>query len=106
MDIPLHPRVVNEIARGRAYLERVSAVSRGITAARTSVACPNEDNTIVFGGYGMVIDAVFTDDIFDRYPSSEELSDLLTAMCQEGYAQVSQQVTALIADAVDQGEPL
>lgn len=104
MDIPLHPQVVRDMARGSAFLERVSAARRGIAAARATVACPDEENTIVFGGDGMVVDASFTDDIFDRYPSTDKLSELLTDMCEEGYSEVSAQVTALVAQALNDPE--
>lgn len=101
MDIPLHPAVTAEIARGREFLERVSAARRNVAGLTVTVPCPDGDNEIVFAGDGMVADATFVDDIFDRYPG-ERLSELLLAMSAEGYAQVSSKVTAEVAAILDQ----
>lgn len=103
MDIPLHPAVVTEMARGRELLERIRAARRSIENIRLSVPCPDGDNEIVFGGDGMVVDATFAGDVFDRYPGGK-LSDLLVAMCEEGFAQVSEKVTAAVAAVLDHNE--
>lgn len=100
MDIPLHPAVVNEMARGREFLERVRAARQGIESMCVNVSCPDGDNQIVFGGDGMVIDAVFADDMFDRYPG-DKLGDLLTAMCEEGFERVSTKVTAAVTEVLE-----
>lgn len=101
MTMPLHPAVVHEMARGREFLERIRQARRNIARLQKSVPCPDGDNEIVFGGDGMVIDATFVDDIFDRYPGGE-LSELLLAMCETGFAQVSEQVTAEVTSVVEQ----
>ena len=62
--------------------------------------CPDGDNEIVFAGDGMVVDATFVEDIFDRYPG-DKLGELLLAMSEEGYAQVSTKVTAHVADVLE-----
>ena len=104
MDIPLHPKVVTEIARGREFLERISRARRGIDTMRTTVACPEGDNQIVFDGAGMVVDATFCEEVFDRHPS-DKLGDLLTAMCAEGYERVSEAVTDAVSEALGRDEP-
>jgi hypothetical protein len=101
MDIPLHPAVVTEMARGREFLDRVSAARRNVKDLTVTIPCPDGDNTIVFGGDGMVRDATFVDDIFDRYPG-EQLSELLMAMSAEGYADVATKVTAEVTAILDQ----
>jgi DNA-binding protein YbaB len=101
MDIPLHPLVVAEIARGREFLEQIRAARRNIEQLRVTVSCPDGDNQIVFGGDGMVVDATFTDDVFARHPGAA-LSELLLAMAEEGYAQVSQKVSAQVSAIVEQ----
>lgn len=101
MDIPLHPAVANEIARGREFLDRIRQARRNIEGLRVTVPCPDGDNEIVFGGDGMVVAATFADDIFDRYPK-DQLSELLLAMSEEGFAQVSAKVTAEVATVVEQ----
>lgn len=100
MDIPLHPRVSTEIARGREFLERIRSARRAITGLKVTVPCPDGDNEIVFAGDGMVADATFVEDIFDRYPGGK-LGELLLAMSEEGYAQVSTKVTAHVADVLE-----
>lgn len=100
MDIPLHPLVVAEIARGREFLEQIRAARRNIEALRVTVSCPDGDNQIVFGGDGMVVDATFADDVFARHPGG--LSELLLVMAEEGYAQVSQKVSAQVSSIVEQ----
>lgn len=67
-EIPLHPLVTAEIARGRQFLEQIRAARRNIEQLRVTVSCPDEDNEIVFAGDGMVIDATFIDDVFARHP--------------------------------------
>lgn len=101
MTMPLHPAVVNEIARGREFLDRVRQANRNISRLQKTVPCPEGDNEIVFGGDGMVIDATFAEDIFDRH-NGDELSELLLAMCEEGFAQIAQQVDAEVASALEQ----
>jgi len=101
MDIPLHPAVTNEIVRGREFLERVRTARRNVAGLEVTIDCPDGDNTITFAGDGMVTDATFVDDIFDRYPG-KELSTLLLEMSAEGYAQVSSKVTAEVAAALEQ----
>jgi hypothetical protein len=100
MDIPLHPAVVTEIARGREFLEQIRAARRNIKNLRVTVGCPEGDSEIIFGGDGMVADATFAEDLFDRYPG-EKLRELLLAMSEEGFAQVSQKVTAEVATIVE-----
>lgn len=100
MDIPLHPRVATEIARGRDFLDRIRSARRAITGLKVTVACPDGDNEIVFAGDGMVADATFVEDVFDRYPG-DKLSELLLAMSEEGYAQVSTKVTAEVASVLE-----
>jgi hypothetical protein len=101
MDIPLHPLVVAEIARGREFLEQIRAARRNIEQLRVTVSCPDGDNQIVFGGDGMVVDATFTDDVFARHPGGA-LSELLLVIADEGYAQVSQKVSAQVSSIVEQ----
>lgn len=101
MDIPLHPAVVTEIARGREFLDRIRNARRNVEALRVTVPCPDGDNEIVFGGDGMVVAATFTEDVFRRYPG-DKLGELLLAMSEEGFAQVSTQVTAEVASIVEQ----
>ncbi|MEN4449108.1 MAG: hypothetical protein EKK51_09675 [Mycolicibacterium sp.] len=101
MDIPLHPAVTAEIARGRELLERVRTARRNVAALKVTIPCPDGDNTITFAGDGMVTDAAFVDDIFDRYPGAE-LRELLLDMSAEGYAQVSSKVTGEVAAALEQ----
>jgi DNA-binding protein YbaB len=96
MDIPLHPAVVTEIARGREFLEQISSARRNLEHLRATVPCPDGDNEIVFNGDGMVVDATFAEDLFDRYPG-DKLSELLTAMSEEGFSRVSKQVTAEVS---------
>ena len=101
MDIPLHPMVVTELARGREFLDRIRSARRNIAGLRVTVPCPDGDNEIVFGGDGMVVDATFAEDIFGRYPAGK-LSELLLAMSAEGFAQVSSKVTAEVAGVLAQ----
>ena len=101
MDIPLHPKVDVAIARGRDFLDRIRTARRNIAGLSVTVPCPDGDNEIVVGGDAMIVDATFAEDIFDRYPG-DKLSDLLLAMSEEGYAQVSTQVTAEVAGVLDQ----
>lgn len=101
MDIPLHPAVVTEIARGREFLEQIRSARRGIEGLRLQVPCPDGDNEIVFGGDGMVVDATFADDLFDRYPG-DKLGELLLAMSEAGFCQVSEKINAAIAAVVEQ----
>uniref|UniRef100_A0A5Q5BTC3 YbaB/EbfC family DNA-binding protein n=2 Tax=unclassified Mycobacterium TaxID=2642494 RepID=A0A5Q5BTC3_MYCSS len=100
MDIPLHPRVATEITRGRDFLDRIRSARRAITGLKVTVACPDGDNEIVFAGDGMVADATFAEDVFDRY-RGDKLSELLLAMSEEGYAQVSTKVTAEVASVLE-----
>lgn len=102
MDIPLHPAVATEIARGREFLDRVQSARRNVEGMQVTIPCPDGDNKIVFAGDGMVVNATFTDDIFDRYPRSDKLSELLLAMSATGYAQVSEKVTAEVATILEQ----
>lgn len=101
MDIPLHPDVTTEIARGRAFLDRVREARRNIAAVTVTIPCPDGDNDIVFAGDGMVAGAHFVDEVFDRYPG-DKLGELLLAMSAEGYARVAAKVTAEVAAAVEQ----
>jgi len=101
MDIPLHPAVAAEIARGREFLDQIRSARHNIKHLRVTVACPDGDNEIVFGGAGMVIDATFAEDLFDRYPG-DKLSELLLAMSEEGFSQVCEKVTAEVAAVVKQ----
>lgn len=101
MTMPLHPAVVNEIARGREFLDRIRQARRNIARLQKTVPCPDGDNEIVFAGDGMVIDATFAVDIFDSH-CGEELSELLLAMCEEGFAQISQQVTVEVSSVLEQ----
>jgi hypothetical protein len=100
MDIPLHPLVVAEIARGKEFLEQIRSARRNIDALRVTVECPDGDNQIVFGGDGMVVDATFTDDVFTRHPG-RALSELLLVMAEEGYSQVSQKVSSQVSAIVE-----
>lgn len=99
MDIPLHPAVVAEMRRGREFLERLAAARRDIDTTRITVSCPDGDNQIVFDGAGMVTDATFADDIFERYPR-DELGELLTVLCEAGYERTSQAITAAVNAAL------
>ncbi|MDT5083750.1 MAG: hypothetical protein QOJ61_793 [Mycobacterium sp.] len=101
MDIPLHPKVVTEIARGREFLDRIRSARRTIAGLRVTVPCPDGDNEIVLAGDGMVVDATFAEDVFDRYPG-DELGALLLAMSEEGFAQVSTKVTAEVSSVLEQ----
>lgn len=101
MDIPLHPQVAGEIKRGSEFLERVRSARRNVEGLRVTVPCPDGDNEIVFAGDGMIADATFVEEIFDRYPG-EQLGELLLAMSEEGFAQVSSKVTAEVAAIVEQ----
>lgn len=102
MDIPLHPAVTTEIARGREFLDRVRSARSSVEGLQVTIPCPDGDNMIVFAGDGMVVDATFVDEVFDRYPSSDKLSELLLAMSAEGYAKVSTKVTAEVAAILEQ----
>lgn len=99
MDIPLHPLVVAEMARGRDFLDRVTAARRAVATTECTVACPDGDNTITFDGDGMVVAAVFTEDIFSRYPG-EQLGEQLTTLCRQGYAAIDESVDDAIAQAL------
>ncbi len=101
MDIPLHPAVTTEIVRGREFLDRIRNARRNVEGLRVTVPCPDGDNEIVFGGDGMVVAATFTDEVFTRHPG-DKLSELLLAMCEEGFDRVSKQVTAEVAGALEQ----
>jgi hypothetical protein len=98
---PVHPQVSTEIARGRELLDRVRSARRNIESLQVTVPCPDGDNEIVFAGDGMVVDATFVDEVFDRYPG-DTLSELLLAMSAEGYAAVSRKVTAEVAAILEQ----
>lgn len=100
MDIPLHPQVVSTIARGREFLESIRAARRSIEGLQVTVPCPDGDNTIVFAGDGMVADATFVEDIFTRYPG-DKLSELLLAMAEEGYSQVSTKVSTEVSGILE-----
>lgn len=89
MDIPLHPVVVAEMARGREFLDRIRAARQAITDAQVTIPFPDGNGSLTFNGEGMIIAADIAEDIFDRYPGADDLSDVLTAMCQEGYQQLS-----------------
>ncbi|KEF94843.1 hypothetical protein K883_05267 [Mycobacterium sp. TKK-01-0059] len=101
MDIPLHPAVSAEMARGQQFLERIRAARRNLEQLRVTVSCPDGDNTLVFDGDGMIVEASFAEDLFDRYPG-DKLSELLLAMSEEGFSQVSQHVSAQVAAVVEQ----
>lgn len=101
MDIPLHPAVAAEMARGRAFLEQIRSARRNLEKLRVTVSCPDGDNKLVFDGDGMVVEASFTEDLFDRYPG-DKLSELLLAMSEEGFSQVSHEVSAQVAAVVEQ----
>ncbi len=98
---PVHPLVTTEIARGREFLDRVRTARRNVAGLQVTIPCPDGDNEIVFSGEGMVADATFVDEVFDRYPG-DRLSELLLAMSAEGYAQVSTKVDAEVAAALEQ----
>ena len=100
MDIPLHPKVATEIARGREFLNRIRSARRDIDGLRVTVPCPHGDNEIMFAGDGMVVDATFVEEVFARYPG-DKLGDLLLAMSEEGFAQVSTKVTAEVAATLE-----
>ena len=101
MDIPLLPAVSTEIARGREFLDRIRNARRTVEGLRVTVPCPDGDNEIIFGGDGMVVAASFTEDVFSRYPG-DKLSELLLAMSEEGFNQVSTKVTAEVASVLEQ----
>ena len=101
MDIPLHPAVSTEIARGREFLDRIRNARRTVEGLRVTVPCPDGDNEIIFGGDGMVVADSFTEDVFSRYPG-DKLSELLLAMSEEGFNQVSTKVTAEVASVLEQ----
>lgn len=100
-EIPLHPAVIAEMARGREFLEQLGTARRNIERLTVTTACPDGDNQIVFGGDGMVIDAAFTEDLVDRYPG-DTLRELLLAMCEEGFGEVSAKVSAEVAAILDE----
>lgn len=100
MDIPLHPQTVSTIANGRGFLESVRAARRALKNMQVTVPCPDGDNTIVFDGEGMVADATFVEDIFTRYPG-DKLSELLLAMAEEGYSQVSTKVDVEVSGILE-----
>lgn len=101
MTIPLHPDVIAARRLGDAFTERVAQARRTLAAARFTFACPDGDNQITFDGYGMVLGAQFAEDLFDRY-TEEQLGDLLTEMCADGYEQIENAVTA-VTDAALKG---
>lgn len=100
MDIPLHPAVLTEVRRGQQFLTRVARAQSLIEGTRVTVLCPDGVKTVVFGGDAMVVEATFADDVFDRYPGNE-LGDLLTALCEEGFVRVSQSACDAVAEALD-----
>lgn len=101
MDIPLHPQVVAEIARGRDLLDRVKQARRAQGQARVVVGFPDGgQGHLIFDGEGLLVDADFSDDLFTRYPG-DKLSDVLTEMCADGYRQVAALVTAAVQDALN-----
>jgi hypothetical protein len=101
MDIPLHPAVVAEITRGREFVEQLTTARRHLEGLRVHVTCPDGDNEIVFGGDAMLMAATFTDDLFDRYPGTQ-LRELLLTMCEEGFQQVCEKVTAQVTGLMEQ----
>jgi DNA-binding protein YbaB len=54
-----------------------------------SIPFPDGPGSLTFNGEAMLIAADIPEDIFERYPGAEDLSDVLTAMCQEGYRQLT-----------------
>ena len=99
MDIPLHPRWSPK-SRVAEILDRIRSARRTIAGLRVTVPCPDGDNEIVFAGDGMVVDATFAEDVFNRYPA-DKLSELLLAMSEEGFAQVSTKVSAEVAGVLE-----
>jgi DNA-binding protein YbaB len=89
MDIPLHPVVVAEMERGREFLVRIRAARQALADAQVSIPFPDGPGSLTFNGEAMLIAADIPEDIFERYPGAEDLSDVLTAMCQEGYRQLT-----------------
>ena len=106
-EIPLHPAVIAEMARGREFLDQLSTARRNIERLTVTTACPDGDNQIAARARaddtapGMVIDAAFTEDLFDRYPG-DTLRELLLAMCEEGFGEVSAKVSAEVAAILDE----
>ncbi|MFV8169763.1 YbaB/EbfC family nucleoid-associated protein [Mycobacterium sp. DBP42] len=101
MDIPNHPLVDASIGKGRDFISRLDHSQHAIETTKVVAECPDGDNTIVFDGAAMVVEATFTDDVFDRYPR-DELADLLLDMCDDGYEKVKRRSDS----AVDYAEGL
>lgn len=95
---PLHPKLIAERLRGDDFTERVAQARREIGSMQTTVSCPDGDNHITIDGYGMVTGAQFADDIFDRH-TEEELGELLTTMCAQGYTETDSAVTDIVKAA-------
>ncbi|BBY55974.1 hypothetical protein H7J07_02225 [Mycobacterium koreense] len=106
MDIPLHPALVAELDRGAAFLDQVRNARKAIVDTRITIPFPDGEGGVEFSGDGMVVDADFPDDLIDRYPG-EDLAEVLTAICQEAYAQLTRHAAAVTATVLpdDGGEP-
>ncbi|MCH9731968.1 MAG: hypothetical protein K0U84_20220 [Actinomycetia bacterium] len=100
MEIPLHPAVSAEIRRGRDLLDRVRALKHELANLTVTVPCPDGDNTIVLNGEGMIVEATFAEDLFERYPG-QALGELLLVMWEEGFAQICAKVTDVVAASTE-----
>lgn len=99
MDIPLHPDTIRAMSNGREFMERVATARRAMANAKATATCPDGDNAIVIGDFGVIVDATFVEEVFTRYPNDDDLSDLLTAMMQDGFKQLSGKFDAATAAA-------
>lgn len=99
MDIPLHPATIAALANGNDFLDRVNTLLKSFATHTVTIPFPDDgEGSLTFDGTGMIIAADTPDDLFDRFKG--QLSDVLTAMCQEGFAQVQQHADAATAAAL------
>lgn len=99
MEIPLHPEVVATMAAGREFRDIIAGAQRDIDTARIPIESPEGDITITFGGNGAIAGSTFSDDVLDKY-RGDELSEMLTVMCELGYEKVGQHIDEAAAVAL------
>lgn len=99
MELPLHPDTIRQTKNGHEWTERMAALRRTMADAQQKVPCPDGENHIVLGDYGVIVDAKFVDEVFTRYPDDDSLSDLLTAMFEVGFQGLSAAFDAATAQA-------
>ncbi len=104
MDVTLHPALVATLTRGAAFLDCVRAARQAIVNKRLVIPFPDGDGGVEFNGEGMVVDAVFSQDVFDRYPVAE-LADVLTAICQEAHDQLRHHADGVCSAVYPAHEP-